>query len=480
MKRREFVKTLSAGTAASCFSGLWQNGCNLSGRSPNIVFVLADDLGFGELGCYGQAKIKTPNIDRLAAGGLRFTQCYSGSPVCAPSRCVLMTGYHSGHAFIRTNREVRPEGQLAIPESTITVAELLQSQGYATAAIGKWGLGPPGSEGDPNKQGFDLFFGYNCQRHAHNYYPKYLWRNDQRIELSGNDRGLTGEQYAPDLMEREALQFIRNHADTPFFLYYPTPVPHLALQVPDDSLAEYTGLWDDPAYSGDDGYLPHRNPRAAYAAMVSRMDRTIGRIMSEIEQLGLEQDTIFFFSSDNGATYLGGYDRHFFKGNGPLRGHKGHVYEGGIRIPMIVRWPGHVQAGEVTEHVCAFQDILPTLLDLSGAHQDLVPEDTDGISFSSVLVGSKQQKQHPNLYMEFPSYGGQQMVRYGDWKAVRTNLHDDPSAPIQLYNLKTDIAEQLDVSKQQPEVVNHIWEIMRRARKPSQEFPFPALDSPPA
>jgi len=245
------------------------SGCmNKKSDKPNIILFMADDLGYGEVGCYGQEKINTPNVDRLAAEGIRFTQFYSGSPVCAPSRCVLLTGKHSGHAFIRNNQEVKPEGQLPIPDSEITMAELLNSEGYSTAAIGKWGLGFPGSTGDPLNQGFDLFFGYNCQRHAHNHYPGYLWKNDQKVILEGNNRGISGKQYAADLMEKEALQFIRDNKDHPFFLYYPTPVPHLALQVPEESLKEYIGKWDDPPYDGKNGYLAHDHPRSAYAAML--------------------------------------------------------------------------------------------------------------------------------------------------------------------------------------------------------------------
>jgi arylsulfatase len=479
MKRREFVRTLTTGATATCLPTLLHTGCRNASGPPNIVLFLADDLGYGELGCYGQKKIQTPNIDRLAAEGMRFTQCYSGSPVCAPSRCVLLTGLHSGHAHIRTNREVRPEGQLPIPSQTVTVAELLRAEGYATAAMGKWGLGSPGSPGDPNNQGFDLFYGYNCQRHAHNFYPRYLWRNDERVDLPGNDRGATGTHYSADLMEQQALQFVRDHQQQPFFLYYPTPVPHLALQVPDDSLQAYLGKWDDPPYDGSNAYLAHEHPRAAYAAMVTRMDRTVGRIRNLLEELGLAENTIFLFSSDNGATYLGGYDRDFFEGNGPLRSHKGYVYEGGIRVPLIANWPGHIGRGVVSEHICAFQDFLPTLMQVVGA-QDRTPANIDGISFWPAIQQKGQQKAHAYLYMEFPSYGGQQMVRLGDWKAVRQNLMADPAAPVELYNLAEDLAEQNDVSAKHPGIVAQVLEIMKTAHTPSAEFPFPALDMPAA
>ena len=351
---------------------------------PNIVFLLADDLGYGELGCYGQQKIRTPHLDQMAAEGMRFTQFYSGAPVCAPSRCVLMTGKHLGHAYIRDNRQAKPgaEGQEPIPDETVTLAETLKAAGYATGAMGKWGLGPPGSSGDPNKQGFDLFFGYNCQAHAHNFYPTYLWRNDQHVTLNNpafsahqklppdadpnnpaSYKQYIGSDYAPDRMIDEALGFIRRNKDRPFFLYYPTTVPHLAIQVPEDSLAEYRGKWPDPPYAGGKGYLPHPSPRAGYAAMVTRLDRDIGRMLALLKELGLDDNTLVMFSSDNGPTYdrLGGTDSEFFESNGPLSGLKGSVYEGGMRVPLIARWPGKIPGGRVCDHPAAFYDVLPTL-----------------------------------------------------------------------------------------------------------------------
>ncbi len=271
-------------------------------RRPNIIFIMADDLGWAELGCYGQKKIRTPCLDKMASEGIRFTQHYAGSAVCAPSRCVLMTGMHGGHAFIRSNREVRPEGQLPIPDNLVTIAELLKGVGYATGCVGKWGLGPMGSSGGPLNQGFDHFFGYNCQRHAHNFYPRYLWNDNKKVNLEGNDRGRTGKQYSHDLLEKDALKFIRQNKGQPFFLYVPFTIPHLALQVPEDSLAEYKGKWEDPPYKGGKGYLPHPHPRAAYAAMVTRMDRSVGRILDLLDQLELDENTIIFFTSDIGAS----------------------------------------------------------------------------------------------------------------------------------------------------------------------------------
>jgi len=447
-----------------------------SSPKPNIILILGDDLGYAELGCYGQQKIKTPNIDNLAREGVRFTQSYSGSPVCAPSRCVLMTGKHSGHAFIRDNREVQPEGQLPIPGDSVTLPKLLEKESYATACVGKWGLGSPGSEGDPNKQGFDLFFGYNCQRHAHNYYPTYLWRNDKKITIEGNDGGPTGKQYAPDLFEAEALNFIRTNKGRPFFLFFATTVPHLALQVPEDSLEEYKGKWDDPPYDGKNGYLPQAYPHAAYAAMVTRMDRSVGRMMALLKQLGLDENTLVVCTSDNGSTFkIGGYDPDFFKGTGPFRSAKGSVYEGGIRIPLIVRWPGRIKPGNVSEHVVAFQDMLPTILDAAGAKK-IIPADTDGMSFLPALLGLGKQPGHPYLYMEFAGYGGQVMVRLGNWKAVGQDLLKKPDAPIELYDLSVDSGEKNDVASKNPDILKKIAGIMKAEHRPSREFPLPALD----
>ena len=378
---------------------------------PNVIFILADDLGYAELGSYGQQKIRTPSLDRLAAEGVRFTQHYSGNAVCAPSRSVLLTGQHPGHTPIRDNRELQPEGQVPLPAAAVTIAELFKKQGYATAAMGKWGLGPPGSEGDPLRQGFDHFFGYNCQRQAHNHYPTYLYDDDRRLPLDnpafpvnqklpdGADpadprsyAGYAGKAYAPDLIGERARAFIRDNKDRPFFLYLPTTVPHLALQVPEDSLAEYRGLWPDPPYRGDNGYLPNRSPRAAYAAMVTRMDREVGRILDLVRELGLDERTIVVFTSDNGPTYdrIGGSDSEFFRSAGPLRGLKGSLYEGGIRVPAIVRWKGRIPAGLVSERVTGFEDWLPTLLELAGA-KEAIPPTIDGLSFAPTLLGQAQE-----------------------------------------------------------------------------------------
>jgi arylsulfatase len=439
---------------------------------PNIVLILADDLGYAELGCYGQKKIRTPSLDKMAAEGLRFTQNYCGSPVCAPSRCCLMTGKHGGHAWVRNNTEVKPEGQTPLPKSEVTVAELLKKQGYTTAAIGKWGLGPPGTEGDPLQHGFDHFFGYNCQRHAHNHYPTYLWRDDKKEKLEGNDGTATGKQHSHDLFEREALAFLRAHKDKPFFLYLPVTIPHVAIQVPDDSLAEYKGKWDDPAYDGKKGYQPHPSPRAGYAAMVTRMDRTVGRILDLLKELKIEDNTLVLFSSDNGPTHggVGGSDSIFFESAGVFRGLKGDVYEGGIRVPFIARWPGKIKPG-TTDHVCYFPDMLPTLLDAAGA-ANAVPKNVDGISFLPTLLGqTDKQKPHEYLVWEFQGYGGQQALRMGDWKAVRRDINKG-NTKIELYNLKDDVSEKTNVAEKHADVVEKMKKLMGEAHAPSKLYPL--------
>jgi arylsulfatase len=439
---------------------------------PNVVFVLADDLGHAELGSYGQQKIRTPSLDRLAAQGMRFTQHYAGSAVCAPSRAVLMTGRHPGRNPIRDNRELQPEGQWPLPAPELTIAEVMKRLGYVTAAFGKWGLGPPGSEGDPLRQGFDHFFGYSCQRHAHDHYPDSLYDDTRRVATSG--------AYAPDLVLERARAFIRANQARPFFLYLPTTVPHLALQVPEDSLAEYRGLWSDPPYTGEKGYLPHPAPRAAYAAMVTRLDRDVGRILDLIRELGLEDQTIVVFTSDNGPTYdrTGGSDSEFFRSAGSLRGLKGSLYEGGLRVPAIVSWKGRVAGGRVSDRVTGFEDWLPTLVELVG-EPAAIPPAIDGVSFAPTLRGAAQEPR-PFLYRELAGYGGQQAVRAGDWKGVRHGLGTPGPPRLELYDLAADPSEALDVAARRPEVVARLEALIAREHAPSATFPLPAIDPPPA
>jgi arylsulfatase len=442
---------------------------------PNVILVVADDLGYGELGCYGQKKIRTPCLDRLAVEGMRFRQFYAGSPVCAPSRCCLMTGKHGGHAWVRDNREVKPEGQTPVPAGEVMLGELFKKRGYATGAIGKWGLGGPGSESDPIQRGFDLFYGYNCQRHAHNHYPAYLWRNDRREKIEGNTAGRTGKHYSHDLFETEALAFIKAHSGAPFFLYLPFTIPHVAIQVPDDSLAEYKGKWTDAAYNGKKGYLPHPTPRAGYAAMITRMDRTIGRLLELLKALKLDERTLVLFTSDNGPTHdVGGADTGFFDSAGGLRGRKGSVYEGGLRVPLLARMPGTIKAGSVSDHVAYFPDIMPTLMEMIAAAGS-VPKGIDGVSFAATLRGeTDRQNVHTHLLWEFAGYGGQQAVRAGDWKGIRRNLQKGKSK-LELYNLKMDVHERTDVAEKFSEVVARLERILDSDRVPSKVFPIKGL-----
>ena len=492
LDRRNFLKTLGLGTAALAlpFTGL---SCKKKHPPPNIIYILADDLGYGELGCYGQKKIKTPNIDMLAAQGMKFTQHYSGSPVCAPSRCVLLTGKHTGHAYIRDNDEMPErgdvwhdpalEGNRPLLPNTKTIGTILQNRDYRTGAIGKWGLGGPANSGEPNQQGFDFWYGYLCQRVAHNYYPTHLWKNGEKDLLEGNpyffphqkfpedrdplDRAsyddYKGQTYSMDKMVEEALHFIERNKNNSFFLYLPFPVPHVSIQVPEDSLKEYEGAFPETPYLGEKGYTPHPKPRAGYAAMITRMDREIGRILKLLEKLGLAENTLVMFSSDNGPTFNGGTDSTFFESAGPLRGLKTMLYEGGIRIPMFARWPGKIQPGSETDHISAFWDVLPTITDIVGCAP---PDNIDGVSFLPSLLGQdEKQEKHEYLYWE---YNGKQAVRMGNWKAYRPGFEER----IELYDLEDDIGEQKDLAPNHPEIVAKIEDILHTARTESELFPL--------
>ncbi len=449
---------------------------------PNIIYMLADDLGYGELGSYGQTKIRTPNLDLLAVEGMRFTQHYAGSPVCAPSRASLMTGLHTGHSQIRDNFEVGgypdPDelGQMPLDSGTYTIGSMLQDAGYVTGAIGKWGLGGRGTPGQPHHQGFDYFFGYLDQQLAHNYYPTHLWRNGERIDLDneyfyphqrfeGDDptdlaeyENWVGNEYSLDVMADDALSFLEEHSDEPFFLYLPFTIPHLALQVPDSSLVEYEGAFDEEPYLGDRSYLPHPRPFSAYAGMITRMDAHIGHILARLDELGLSGNTLVMFSSDNGATYTGGVDAEYFDSSAGLRGLKGSVYEGGTRVPLIARWPGHIEPGSESDHVSAFWDMMPTFADLVGIR---APEGIDGISFLPALLGESGQTKHDHLYWEYHGlWNGAQAVRMGRWKGVRLGGHDDVTAPIELYDLDLDPSETMDVAADHPDIVAQVRDVM--------------------
>jgi arylsulfatase A-like enzyme len=423
-------------------------------KKPNIIFILADDLGYGDLGCYGQKKIKTPNLDRMAAQGMRFTQAYAGSTVCAPSRCVLMTGKHTGHAHIRGNALVplRPED--------ITIATLLRRAGYVTGLIGKWGLGEPGSTGIPTKQGFDYFFGYLNQQHAHNYYPDYLWRNEEKVSIDGNvvEKNVATKrtQYSHDLFADEALRFIEINKAKPFYLYLAFTIPHanneagkLGMEVPSDE-----------PYSKEPWPQPQRN----HAAMITRMDRDIGRLFEKLRELGIDDNTIVFFSSDNGPHQEGGGDPFFFRSSGPLRGFKRSLHEGGVRVPIIVRWPGRIPQGQTNHHVWAFWDFLPTAAELAGAK---TPNNIDGISVVPTLLGQGKQRTHEFLYWEFHERGFQEAVRMGDWKAIRPKL----GGTLELYDLAKDLGEEKNIAEGHSDVVTRIEALLQNARTDSQIWP---------
>jgi len=468
MKRRDFLRVIGLSTGGILTGGFGVTACLRVRQPPNIIFIMADDLGWNELGCYGQERIQTPNIDRLAAQGMKFTEYYSGSAVCAPARCNLMTGMHAGHAYVRSNYAVEdPDpgifgGQLPLPDATVTIAEVLKQRGYVTGCFGKWGLGAVDSSGDPLHQGFDRFYGYNCQRHAHNLYPRYLVSDQENVWLEGNTRSLTGTQYGPRRIADEMLEFVHANQDRPFFLYYPTVIPHLPLQVPEEFLSQYEGMWPETPYTGD-SYLPHPTPRAAYAAMITFMDAQVGRLLRLLEELELEENTVIFFTSDNGTTHLKAQvDYEFFNSVGPLRGLKGQLYEGGIRMPLVVRWPGRITPGSTSDHIAAHYDMPATLANIAATS---LPLQTDGISILPTLTGrGNRQNRHEYLFWDFAGYGGQVAVRMGQWKGIKTGLRQNPDAPLELYNLEEDIGEQENVAEAYPDMAARIEEIMLEAR----------------
>ena len=463
-----FFLLLAGGAVVSA-----STGCSPSGRSaqpPNIIFILADDLGYGDLGSYGQQSIQTPHLDRLAAEGVRFTDFYAGSTVCAPSRAVLMTGVHTGRNEIRGNREYQPMGQHPLSDETVTVAEVLKEAGYTTALIGKWGLGYPGSSGIPTSQGFDYFYGYLGQRHAHNYYPEFLFRNEERVPIEGNriaeprpdGAGVAIERahYSHDLFAEEALSFIKEHEGDPFFLYLALTIPHTnneagreGMEVPD--YGQYEGeSWPDP--------------QKGLAAMVTRMDADVGRIIDVLAELGIDEQTVVIFTSDNGPHSEGGNDPSFFESTGPLRGIKRDLYDGGIRVPMIVRWAGRTQPGIVSGHVGYFGDLMATAAELAGTTP---PDGIHSVSFLPTIVGAtERQREHEYLYWEFYPRGSKQAVRMGNWKAVRQPMF---TGEVELYDLSNDIGEQSDVAARHPDIVERVRAAMDEAHLSSPLFTVP-------
>lgn len=452
---------------------------------PNIIYIYADDLGYGDTGPYGQEKIRTPTLDRMAAEGLRFTHHYASSPVCASSRAMLLTGLHAGHAYIRSNYELggftdeTEGGQMPLPSGTVTIGHVLKHAGYRTAAIGKWGLGMHDNTGDPNQQGFDLFYGYLDQKQAHNYYPTHLWENGRQVpldnehfpshqklarapaDLAAYDQ-YQGSDYSPELMTRRAVRFIEEHRDRPFFLYLAYTIPHVALQAPDAFVQPYGDEFDDRPYLGQDGYLPNPHPRATYAAMVTALDSYVGRVLDQLRTLGLDERTLVMFSSDNGPASNGGSDRAFFGSSGGLRGGKTDLYEGGIRVPFIARWPGKVPAGRESDLVSAQYDLMATLADLTGEQ----PPPNDGLSMLPTLLGRPDdQEAHPFLYFEYPARGGQLAVRMGRWKGVKRDMKANPDAPWELYDLLADPAESTDLAAKFPGILSQLDGIVKREHR---------------
>ena len=468
---------------------------------PNIIYIYADDMGYGELGAYGQTKIKTPNLDRMSAEGMRFTDHYSSAPVCAPARCMLLTGKHGGHTYIHGNYELGgfadslEGGQMPLPEGVFTVGKMMQQAGYKTAAIGKWGLGMANTTGSPIKQGFDYFYGYLDQKQAHNYYPTHLWENDHwdtlqnpvinvHKQLDSTKATIAdfnyykGKEYAPAKLTEKALAFIENNKSKPFFLYLPYTLPHLSLQAPDEWVKKYIGQFNERPYYGQNGYASTLYPLSTYAAMISFLDAQVGLILEKIKALGLDENTLILFSSDNGATFNGGVNRRFFNSNGGLRGQKMDLYEGGIREPFIARWPGKITKGTTSAHPSVQFDLMATLAEL--VHQKT--NATDGISFLPELMGrTKDQQKHPYIYFEYPENGGQLAIRMGNWKGVKLDVKKHPEKKWQLFNLQTDRNETTDVSDKYPDIIKQFELIVKKEHQQAhiQEWEFiqPKFDS---
>ena len=429
---------------------------------PNIIYILADDLGYGDLSCYGAQKIKTPHIDRLATEGMKFSQHYSGSTVCAPSRCSLMTGMHTGHCYVRGNKEHQPVGQEPLAASVVTVAEVLKDSGYTCGAFGKWGLGFPGSSGDPMNQGFDRFYGYNCQRNAHGYYPKHLFSDSEKVELDG-------KTYTPELITDECLKWIRQNHKQPFFCFIPCPIPHAAMHAPEELVEPYRKQFPEfnnvvGRYGKNEPY--QKNPVAAFAAMMEIFDNDVGKVLGLLVELGIDDNTIVMFTSDNGPHREGGHKPDFFDSNGPLNGYKRNLTEGGIRVPMLARWPGKIAPGSTTDHISAFWDFFPTACDIAGID---TPNGLDGISFLPALTGKPQQA-HKYMYWEFFEQGGKLAVREGPWKAIQRNVHKQPNGPVLLFNLDNDLGETTNLAEKHPEVLARLKGYMREAHTKSEIF----------
>lgn len=434
-------------------------------RPPNIIFILVDDLGYGDLGSYGQEILQTPNLDQMAREGMRFTQVYSGAAVCAPSRSALMTGQHTGHTRIRDNRSRSLDGPTHPPleAGDVVLPELLQGAGYTTGMFGKWGLGHEGTTGAPGEKGFDAFFGGLDQKRVHSHYLPWLWKNETKVEYPDNHFS-HGSDYNNDLFVEEAFSFIEKNKDDPFFLYLPLTVPHADLTVPAEDMEPYIGKFPETPYTFDH-YAKQEHPKAAFAGIVTRIDRYVGDLFKLLSDLNLDENTIVFFTSDNGPSPEGGHDPEFFNSSGPFRGGKGELWEGGIRVPMIVRWPGTVPEGAVNDHVWTFWDVLPTLADLTKTQ---TPEDIDGVSVLDTLLDEDQADEPRFLYWERNELRAFiQAGRRGDWKIIRFGTEQ----PIELYNLKDDPGETKNVAADYPEIAAELTELMENARTTSPYYP---------
>lgn len=475
--------TLLAGCAATgnANNQSAEQGRESTASRPNIVFILADDLGYGDLSCYGQQRFATPNIDAIARSGMRLTQCYSGTTVSAPSRSCLLTGQHSGHTAVRGNIEVKPEGQFPLPDGASEMFLNLKEAGYTVGVFGKWGLGFIGTTGDPMRQGVDRFYGYNCQLLAHSYYPDHLWDDSTRVELTDNVPEVPYGQgsYAPDLIHAEALKFLDSRKDgEPFMLFYPTTLPHAELIVPEDSIIQnLRGKYPEKPFKGCDsgpafrhgGYCSQEHPHAAFAAMIVRLDHYVGEIVEHLRERNMLDNTVIIFASDNGPHMEGGADPDFFDSNGPYRGYKRDVYEGGIRVPMIVSWPGHIEAGTTSDHMCAFWDLPATFSEITGCP---LPATEDGISFLPTLTGNADaQPQHDYLYFEFLELNGRQAVRCGDWKLIHMDIRGK-NPHYELYNIANDEGEQHDVIAKYPEVAACLKSLMTASHTPDANWPL--------
>ena len=460
-------KLIAASLSLAAVSGL------AAQQKPNVVFIIADDLGYGDLSSFGQKKFQTPHIDRLAHDGVRMTQTYSGTTVSAPSRSSLLTGYHTGHTPIRGNKEMTPEGQFPLPESTYSLFQLFKDAGYTTGAFGKWGLGQPGSTGDPNNQGVDEFYGFNCQMLAHNYYPSHLWHNQTRIDFPENDNGGFGT-YSQDLIQEQTIEFIKNNKDNPFFLFVPTVIPHAELVVPEDSIIQhFRGMYEEVPHKGVDSgpmfrkgaYMSQEYPRATFAAMVTRLDHYVGQIVAELKAQGIYDNTLIVFTSDNGPHREGGHTPDFFNSNSIFRGYKRDLYEGGIRVPTIVSWKDNIPAGTESGFAYAFWDYMATFAEL--IDQEL-PHPIDGISVLPTLLNQEGQQERDYFYFEFLELNGRQAVIKDNWKLLHQNIRKEPTW--ELYNLSSDPGEHHNVIELHPERAAELKQIMLEARTEDENW----------